>query len=371
MKSIKLLLTSDLHLGIDKPGSINIRNERIETFRKIMAMGLQHDILLIAGDLIDRNLTEDDFFDIAAPEFENLKNNKVEIFYTPGPEELSGNPGIIDYISALENCHYFSDESPAAYMKSAKGPLFIYGVQAESRHAFTSITRNSSNGFHIGLFYSDFNPRIQGIFNDNCIDKNIIKQMNLDFYALGRSHAFKMFKSLNRIIGACPGSPEPCSIEESGDRFVISMEVENNTIRNIKRIPVNTSLIASASIDCTAIKDEMELLETIKSKKTDSGFLNIVLNGTLSFHITGKISDELKGFCRGMQIINRTAPSLDMQISSFSGENSVKGEIYRTIAAKINNMDMPGELNTHALARVLQHRFSSSGTDREVLFCDL
>jgi len=371
MKSIKLLLTSDLHLGIDKSGSINIRNERIETFRKIIAQGLKHDILLVAGDLIDRNLSKDDFFDIAAPEFENLKNNKIEIFYTPGPEELSGNPEIIDYISSLENCHYFSDESPTAYMKSAKGPVFIYGIQAESRHAFSSIARNSIKGFHIGLFHSDFNPRIQGIFNENCIDKNIIKEMNLDFYALGRSHTFKMFKSLNRIIGACPGSPEPCSIEETGDRFVISMEVTDNTIRNIKRIPVNTAFIASASIDCTEMKNDTELLEAVKSQMTDSGFLNITLSGTISFLITGRFSDELKGLCRGMQIINRTAPSLEMQISSFSGENSVKGEIYRALEKRIKNRDMPGELNPHALARVLQHQFSSPGTDQEVLFCDL
>lgn len=371
MKSIKLLLTSDLHLGIDRAGFLNVRNERTETFRKIMSQALKHDILLIAGDFIDRNLDEDDFFEIAAPELENLKNKGVEIFYTPGAEEVSGNLKITGFLSELENCHFFSDESPTAYLKSTKGPVFIYGMQAESRHGFASVARNSSKGFHIGLFYSDFNPRIQGVSESSCIDKNIIKQMNLDFYALGSSHSFKIFKSLNRIIGAYPGSPEPCSIEEWGDRFAISMEIENNSIQNIKRIPLNTASVICAVIDCTDLKSDDELIEKVKSQKNDRELIHIILKGTRSFPLTERLAKQLKGLFKGIQIINRTAPSLQMQISLFSSENSVKGEIYRTIDRKIRNREIPSDINPEALARVLQNRFPSTLTDQEVLFCDL
>lgn len=371
MKSIKLLLTSDLHLGIDRAGSLNIRGERIETFRKIMAQAAKHDILLIAGDFIDRNIDEDDFFDIVVPELEILKNSGVEIFYTPGLEEIRANPEITGSISALENCHFFSDNSPAAYIKSAKGPVFIYGIQAESRHGFASIIRNSSKGFHIGLFYSGFNPRVQGISHDSCIDKNIIKEMNLDFYALGSSHSFKMFKSLNRIIGAFPGSPEPCSIEEWGDRFAISMEVENNAILNIKRIPLNTASITCTIIDCSSLKSEGELIEAIKSQQTDKGYINIMLNGIRSFPLTDRLTKELKGLFNGIQISDRTAASLDMQISLFSPEDSLRGEIFRTISEKIKNREFPADMSIEAMARVLKDRFPSPLNEQEVIFCDL
>lgn len=86
MKSIKLLLTSDLHLGIDRDKSLNIGNERIETFRRIMIQAARHDILLIAGDFFDSGISVPDFHEYAAPEITNLLESGTEIFYTRGLE---------------------------------------------------------------------------------------------------------------------------------------------------------------------------------------------------------------------------------------------------------------------------------------------
>jgi DNA repair exonuclease SbcCD nuclease subunit len=370
MKSIKLLLTSDLHLGIDKKGYLNLWNERVETFRRIMIQAAKHDILLIAGDFFDRELEKALFFEYAAPEFTTLIENGTEIFFTPGPGDLNTDIVIMDYISGLDKCYYFSDQTVDDYIKSGKGDLYIYGLQANSKHSPESISRCSKKGFHLGLFYADYNPGSRELFSKDCIDRESMKNMNMDFYALGKSHTFKMFKSQNKILGASPGSPEPCSIDEYGDRFVISIEINNSSISNIKRIPVNTGAIKSCEINCSVFENENELIEKIKTFSPENKIFNITLTGTRFFEFKN-LENELNGFFKGLQITNRTTPSLNIQILTCCGDNSLMGEIYRTLEKIIEEKNIPENINHEALARVLHFRFSSPLNREEVIFCDL
>ncbi|MFA5519401.1 MAG: metallophosphoesterase [Spirochaetota bacterium] len=370
MKSIKLLLTSDLHLGMDKKNSLCLKNERTETFKRIMAQAAKHDILLIAGDFFDSTISVPDFYEHAVPEITNLLEEGTEIFYTPGYEELSANKEITDYISSLNNCFYFSNKREDEYIKSDKGDLYIYGFQAQSMHSPDTITRCTKKGFHLGLFYADYQPENMDLHNKECLNRESMKQMNMDFYALGKSHFFKIFRSQNKIIGACPGSPEPCFFDESGDRFVISMEIINNSLTNIKRIPINTVSVFTGSIDCSAIKQKSDLIDKIKAFAKEDKILSIILTGIRNFELN-KLENELAGYYRGLQIVNRTIPSLNMQISSFCNSNSLKGEIHRTLRKKIEDKNIPENINQDALAKILFPRFSSPSSREEVIFCDL
>lgn len=370
MKSIKLLLTSDLHLGIDKKGQLNLWNERLETFRRIMIQATKHDILLIGGDFIDRGIEASAFFEYAAPEFVSLLENGTEIFFTPGPGELNSDKTVTDYISGLENCYYFSDQIADDYIKSGKGDIFIYGLQAMSRHSPEKISRSGRKGFHLGLFHADYNPSGSSLWRKDCIDRELMKIMNMDFYALGKSHSFKMFRSQNKILGASPGSPEPCSIDEWGDRFVISIEITGNSIANIKRIPVNTGSITTGEINCSLFMNEEKLIEKIKAFADEDRILNITLTGTRFFRFE-KLETELSGFFKGLKITNRTTPSLNMQILACCGDNTLIGEVYRTLSKVIEEKNIPENISQDALARVLHFRFSSPFNREEVIFCDL
>jgi DNA repair exonuclease SbcCD nuclease subunit len=370
MESIKLLLTSDLHLGIDKNRSFNLWNERIETFRRIMIHASKHDILLIAGDFFDQEIESSVFIEYAAPEFSTLIENGTEIYFTAGPGELHIDKTISDYISGLDKCYFFSDQTVDDYIKSDKGEIYIYGLQAHSKHSHESISRCIKKGFHLGLFYADYNPGKKELCGKDCIDRESMKLMNMDFYALGKSHTFKMFKSQNKILGASPGSPEPCSIDENGDRFVISIEVNNNSILNIRRIPVNTGSIISGEINCSDFQTENELIEKIKTFAEEHKILNISLTGTRFFEFD-KMEKELTGFFKGLRITNKTTPSLNMQIATFCGDNSLIGGIYRTLDRIIKEKNIPENINHEALARILHFRFSSPSDREEVIFCDL
>jgi DNA repair exonuclease SbcCD nuclease subunit len=225
---------------------------RLNTFKKIATLALEHDILFIAGDLADAEIIEDEILDQIKTEFENLRNSGIEIFYTPGVSEMKGRD-VNEKILSLNTTAIFSEysEKPQIYEKDGSR-LYIYGAPPSQKNDISKIKRINDDGFHIGLFYADFDidgtPENTNMFK---IPKNMIKSLSLDFYALGYSHSFRMFKILNRIIGAYPGSPEPVSINETGDRYAISVSIMNNEIFHIKRLSVNSVKINEIILNCT------------------------------------------------------------------------------------------------------------------------
>ena len=287
MEKIKILLISDLHLGIEKTNPVFSGEERLKTLNKIVSIAHDHDILLIAGDLINDENTDSKYFDILNENFSSLINAGKEIFYTPGHGELTSEEGIEisinEKILKLNTTFTFSDYK-GSMIKSSKGDIFIYGLWCKNPSDEWDLTRSQESGFHIGMFYADFNPQINDSSDKLSIKKNNIKKMNLDFYALGKKHTFKMFKFYNKIIGAYPGSSGVCSIDESGDRFAISMEIEDSELRNIKKIAVNNSKISIPSLKVMIEENTDDSLKGVFFK---------VLNERIDKDTLDKTDDEM------------------------------------------------------------------------------
>ncbi len=178
-----------------------------------------------------------------------------------------------------------------------------------------------------------------------------------------------MFKSMNRIIGAYAGSPEPCCFDEPGDRYVISMEVENDQLSQIKRISVNNDNVTMCRIECTYISNDKELLLRIKAMEHTESIYNIVLCGTRGFNIDQDFNSELKGSFRGLRIVDQTVPSLEMQAEKFRNLKTLKGEFFRSISDMIENGNIPGEIDKDILAEILNQGETAEETGAEVLFC--
>jgi DNA repair exonuclease SbcCD nuclease subunit len=339
MDKIKILLISDLHLGIESVNSLISGEERLSTFRRIISLAHKHDILMIAGDLIHNGNIETDYIDIVKTEFSSLLDGGIEIFYTPGPGELNSMGKIYPAVSEINTTHTFSDNKDEFYVKSSKGNLFIYGLQCSSSQNRWNISRKESNGFHLGLFHADFNPQINETSDTMCIKKDDIKKMNLDFYALGKNHNFKMFRFSDRIIGAYPGSPEACSIDETGDRFAVSMEIDKNILHNIKRIAVNTVKILGDEIDCSTIINQDILFEKIKSTYPENSIVNILLTGERDFIIENNFKTELSEYFRGLKITDISQPTLKIMIDENIKNPSLEGIFFQILNQRVNGAD--------------------------------
>lgn len=163
-------------------------------------------------------------------------------------------------------------------------------------------------------------------------------------------------------------SPEPCSINESGDRFVVSFEVEENTLNNFKRIAVNTGKILSDEIDCGTLINENSLNEKIRSTYPNQSIVFITLTGERDFIIENNFKTELAGYLRGLKIIDTSSSSLKVMIEENIKNDSLKGSFFRILSERISVM--PDEkIRREIIADVLSQK-KSNGKKEEVVLCD-
>lgn len=128
MNRIRLLLTSDLHIGITGGAAMPGIEERIQTFRKICGLAEMHDILLVAGDLIHDESTTGNIIEIIREEFARLMSAGIEVYYTAGRGELISDGSINPSVIGLPATRIFCDENDGFRVRSGKGDLYIYGT---------------------------------------------------------------------------------------------------------------------------------------------------------------------------------------------------------------------------------------------------
>lgn len=333
MDKMRLLLASDLHLGL-RDGNFSGSEERLSTFRRICNMAMKHDILLLAGDIIHDESVPAELVDSINFEMKQLVDNGVEVYYTPGRGELLTDGTVNPAIAGLDVTRIFSDCDERLSARSGKGNVYIHGLRYGCSKGFSDISRGEDDGLHIGLFNAGFNPQAASVEESLCIGRDEIKKMNLDFYAMGGNHTFRVFKLANRITGAFAGSAEPCSGTETGDRFALSIEVENGAIQNIRRIAVNTVKILSGEIDCSGILSESELADKIRSSFSRDNCYIIKLTGERDFTLGNMLRNELKGYFRKLDLVDFTRPVLNIMLEELSEGNTMQSSFFRRLSEK-------------------------------------
>ena len=368
MEKSKILLVSDLHLGMENNNFLISGEERLTTFRNVIELAKKHDILLIAGDLIHNEYIDLSYYEVIKKEFCSLLDEGKEIFYAPGSGELTGNGSLNPLVEDIGVTYIFSDKNKSRFYKSSAGELFIYGLQNINVSNKCDVVRVEPGGFHIGLFYADFNPQITGLPETGCIKKEDMKKMNLDFFALGKSHFFRMFRSSNRILGVYPGSAEPCSIDEYGERYAVSMEIEGNELVCVKRIAINTVKILLDEIDCGAIENESELADRIKFSFPEGSLVNIHLTGERDFLIEGNLGTALSGYFRNLKVTDRSVPTLKVMMEENISPDSLNGIFYRLLKEEMDS-GMMNKLNSRLLADIIIQGYGKRKQAGDVI-CD-
>jgi DNA repair exonuclease SbcCD nuclease subunit len=335
---VKILLTSDLHLGLRDESFPVPESVRINTFRKISAFAQEHDLLLIAGDLFDSSQVSDELFDIVSGEFNKIKKRNVEIIFTPGESEFGGRFSSSFY--RLGATHVFMDAAnPRPYSVNKGGQaIHVYGFPSNRDIDLAKIKRTDAEGFHIGLFHADFN--IEGNQEESevrIIQKDDIKSMDLDFYALGHRHNFRIYKYMNRMIGLYPGSPEASTFNEPDDRYVISITVGENHINQIKRIVINSAVAREINIDCDRISSSKTIIDSIEKNKKSNLILRVLLTGERNFGIDySEINKFYKDFNR-LIICDRSSPVIDILIEEHKNENTLRGEFFHMLKERLDS----------------------------------
>jgi hypothetical protein len=353
---MRILITSNIHLGLDQPQGPLPKQARITTIKKIMALAKSHDLLLIAGDLIQRGTEDREIMKLLYNELSALKEQNVETVLTPGFGEMGSNNELRNDILDLPFTRVFSDHSTVNTYTLMKKPqlLTIYGVPAAANEDFSRLEKTSEKGFHLGLFYAKFDPIGNSASSDiPVINRSTIKRLNLDFYALGYSHHFKMFKVHNRIIGAYAGSPEAASPSETGDRYVISLTIEKNAIKNIKRLSVNTYSIDEKEVDCGTYSSTEELRNAIIELSSKKSCCKLTLKGLCDYHPGKDDFTDLKDYFYSLETVLDYSTSLKALIAEYGKEHSLRGDFFQILRSMNEDRVIPSDVHEDYLTRVL------------------
>jgi len=360
---VRILIMSDLHLGIDSDRLYIPESVRLNTFRKITALALEHDILLVAGDLLDSPDPGAQLIDAVRSEFMKLQEKGVDIIYTPGRGELAGDGGISPDIGRLNASHVFldPDSSPYLYLKGGQR-IYLYGLPASMAFDVTKIRKASEQGFHLGLFYVDldqgrdeYDPRVYKL------SKSDIRKLDFDFYAFGYNHSFRMYKILDKIIGTYPGSPEAVSWRETGDRYVVSLSVKDDGISQIKRLSVNSIKILDLVINCDEVAGEKELMDKIEAGRSKRVVQRVTINGVRNFHVDDYQLRGLAGEFYHLEINDNSLPSVDLIAGDYDAEDTLRGEFFRILREKCRGK-LPEGVDRLTISEILE-TIRRKGTD--------
>jgi DNA repair exonuclease SbcCD nuclease subunit len=158
--------------------------------------------------------------------------------------------------------------------------------------------------FNIGVLHTSCDNR-PGHDNYAPCSLEELVQRGYQYWALGHVHAFEVLNEHPHIVYA--GNLQGRNARECGDKGAVLVEVEDNEVSSLKRLPVSRVCWASLTIDLSDIKTEDEAFESyrqaISNEVTRSHQLPLICRvsivGATPMHRhlhedRGRLRDELK-----------------------------------------------------------------------------
>jgi DNA repair exonuclease SbcCD nuclease subunit len=366
---IRVLLTSDLHLGSGRRFLIR-EADRLLTLKKIVSLAKDHDLLLIAGDLFDRVDPDETIIREVAQLFSILQNKGIRIVFAPGKNETAkGKPA--GFMHALGAHRIFGDDNTEPFvMEIGAQKLYIYGTSPALPEGNVGVKKTSDDGFHVGLFYTKIDDIDEADPPNEHLTIEDLKSRKLDFYALGHSHSFKLYKYLDMIVGAYPGSPEASDATETGDRYVLSLTINNNELTQIKRLTVNTVNVVRHEIDC----EEHTLdtfIETIRKLKGDNVCAFVTITGRRPFLLPNdRIRECTLEFYR-LSITDESTISIYTLAQHYADEQTLRGDFFRALIKSLDENTIPSDIDLNKLSDILSSITGDRKIPTEDWLCDL
>ena len=369
---IKILFTSDIHLGAPEhrtgiPGFV-----RMTTFKRILSLAKDHDILLIGGDLFDSSSVEGDLLMDVKEEFLRLEETGTKVLLVPGLGELGTQGDVSETIRSLPVQRVFlgvEGDSPWT-MSREDLDLSIYGLPVHMSRDVSLIPSRETAGFRMGLFYLTLDDPdvLPPVFSMRTKD---LRSLPFDFCGLGHCHHFRLFKANERILAAYPGSPEAVEPDETGDRYVISMTVRDNRIQVIRRLTVNSLRLQEEIIDVTGMERGDAIIGLLEKHRSQRVIITARLQGRRTFDIPGDYSRIWGEGFHSMRIIDESVPALGYLVKTYSREDSLRGDFFRAVRTMIETGSISETEGNDELARLLAIMAEKGGAGVEDYLCDL
>ena len=254
MSAIKVLHAADLHL--DSPfealpsGKAAIRRkeqrELLDALAKL-ATGERVDIVLLSGDLLDSG---NPYYETGEELVRALRSIPAAVFIAPGNHDYYSPRSPYARLQMPENVHIFTENAircfalpslkvrvyGAAFTENRSGPL-LQGFRAERTEGVTNLLCLHGE---VGARGSAYDP----------ITVEELAQSGMDYAALGHVHKTGGLLQAGKTWYSWPGCPEGRGFDETGDRFVNLVELENGQCR-MRQVSIALRRYEQLQVDVT------------------------------------------------------------------------------------------------------------------------
>lgn len=282
MKKLRILHTADLHLdspfeALPAAKAAVRRSEQRELFSRITkaAISEQADLVLLSGDLFD---SDTGYYETGETLVSGLRDLKVPVVIAPGNHDFyfSGSP--YARLKFPENVYIFSEDRISFFDFPQLG-CRVYGAAFTDRRC-----RPLLEGFHaeegtgltnlmcihgeVGAPASVYNP----------ISERQLAASGITYCALGHVHSASGLLKAGSCFYSQPGCPEGRGFDETGDKFVNIVDINENGSCTLRQISLCSRMYRILNVDITG-QDPLLAIHSALPDETMRDIYRIVLTG--------------------------------------------------------------------------------------------
>ena len=332
--SLKIIHCADVHFdsamsGLDTK-KVNIRRDEMKrTFKRIIDLSKNADMLIIAGDLFDGRNVSKSTLDFLKGEFSKIPDTKVYII--GGNHDFVSADSVYRTFAFGNNVHVFGTET-----ECIETPEYdIYGASFKTandeREMLSGFSVKNPDKINIGVFHANL-----GGTDYNPVKVSDIEKSGFDYLAMGHIHKASEMNKAGATYYAYCGCPEGRGYDETGEKGVYAIELTKGNILSADFVPVCERMYFDEKIDVTDISCYDEILYRINEKyKGEKHIYRFTLTGKNNMAIdTDILRERIGGF--SVVVRDKTEPAVD--IEKLSQEFSLKGLFARFALADRENI---------------------------------
>lgn len=340
MSKIKILHAADLHLdspfeGLSASKAVIRRTEQRELLYRIADLAAREhvDMVLLSGDLMDSDNT---FYETGEELIKALRSVPAPVFISPGNHDYYSEKSAYYRLKLPENVHVFT-ENELKCLTSRKKGLRIWGA------AFTE--KNSPallSGFHcekeegltdIMVIHGEVGSRNSAY---NPITEAEIAASGMDYIALGHIHKPSGLLKAGNTWYSWPGCPEGRGFDETGERYVNIIELENGRCE-LRQESIAARKYEVMNIDVTGA-EPLLAIHTMLPEDTVADIYRLVLTGeTETSPDVRRLYDNLSDLFFELQIKDET--HIRSNIWEKAGENTLRGLFLAKLRRQYDSAD--------------------------------
>lgn len=356
---LKILHTGDIHLDspfakLDARRAEIRRAELRDTFSHLITYACENgiDLILIAGDLFDREFVTRESIAFLQKEFARFEN---PIVVAPGNHDCFSLESIWTKNLFPENVHVFSEATLQCF-SFASFDVYGYAFTSPEIHTcpLTGHTVQDVNRINLLCVHGELGVPL----SPYCpISRGDLAAFGADYAALGHIHNPPEAEKRDGTVFAYCGCLEGRAPDEIGPKGAVLVEIEKDDravdVRT-QRLRFSRRRYETENIDCTGADTMTEIegrIRTVIEKRHfgDDVLLRAVLGGAVSpsFVPDPHLLETRFPQLFSLEILDETVPAISAH--EYENDRTVRGEFYRILAEKIEN-GSPEERRIAAMA---------------------